>query len=106
MSEHDDRIVLFEGRDEENDEGDEVYLPSLWLEHDAARHELYVGVGETVAGMVESVDAEVFEAVKVRVLTAPERVVMLAAVLGDNLQPEALNSAVGKLEKSLGNPHE
>lgn len=53
-----DRVVLFEG-----DSGDSEgvgWLPAVWLEHDAGRHELYVGVGEEVGSMTEGVPPEVY----------------------------------------------
>lgn len=53
-----DRAVLFAG-DPGDDEGD-GYLPAVWLEHDADRHELYVGVGEEIASMAEGVSAAVY----------------------------------------------
>ena len=98
----DDRVVLFAGA-----EGDPVtddgWMPAVWLEHEGpAGHEMFIGVGEEVAGMVEGVDAATFEAIRARQLDDAERSVLLAAVMGDHMDPAALESATGKLDAVVG----
>lgn len=50
-----------------NPDGDgDDWRPSVTLEHDADRNELYIITGEEAAGMVEGISAESFEAMKAR----------------------------------------
>lgn len=60
----DTRVVLFEGANDPED--DEAWLPSVWLDHDADRSELYVGVSEEVASMAEDVPFKAYEAIRER----------------------------------------
>lgn len=65
----DTEIVLFAGTSA-TDDPDDTWLPSLSLDHDAGRRELYVIVGEEAAGMAEGVPAEVYEAIRARLAPA------------------------------------
>lgn len=65
----DTEIVLFAGTPA-TDDPDDKWLPSLTLDHDANRRELYVIVCEEAAGMAEGVPVEVFEAVRDRIVEA------------------------------------
>jgi hypothetical protein len=97
----DDRIVLFEGAEGDPETG-EGWMPSVWLEHEGEGcHEMYVGVGEEIGGTTEGVSAEAFEAIRARQLNDDERRVMLAAVMGDHMDPDALQSATGKLTAAV-----
>lgn len=95
--ETDERVILFAG----DDAGDD-YLPPVWLEHEGTGGEMYLGVGETVGGMVEGVPHVAFEKIRATQLTDPERRVLLAAIEGDHMDPVVLNNAVAKLHRALG----
>lgn len=60
----DTEIVLFPGKS--GDEDGNGWLPSLVLDHDSDRSELYVIVMDEAEGMAEGVPSEVFEAVRTR----------------------------------------
>jgi hypothetical protein len=93
-----DRIMLFEGAEGDPATGD-GWLPSVWLERDGT--DLYLGVNEEVAGVAEGVPRDAFDAIRARQLTGAERRVLLAAVMGDHMNPDDLNTAVAKLESVL-----
>lgn len=100
MAVDEDRVVLFEGAEGDPEEVNDGYMPTVWLEQDG--NEMYVGVGEEVESMAEGIDAETFAAIRARQLSEDERRVLLAAVMGDHMDPEALQSATAKLTASLG----
>lgn len=92
-----DKVVLHPGHPGDPETGD-GWMPEISLEHHGTRAELYVIVGEEAGGMIEGVSAEQFAQIAPRLFADDELKVLLAAVMGDHLDPDALDRAITKLD--------